>query len=577
MSDDSSSTVYGAVFEVDQDLRPVRFSSISLLCEKSSFTRDKSYGLILSRISASDFYWISLLKGISVKIIIGRLTPDLIAAMSDVRELEAIWFCQTPVTEALASAVQHIGGVRLIGFENCSIDEQALISLVDLPNVADVSMYGLRSVVPEVDECEIETKDGHPGTLNLAFLNHSKGLHSISVHGTRMINLGSVNKGFQSQISRVSLSFQDFESELLAKLLTPSLKSLDLTGSKTDGCTPLAALSECEQLQSLLLRDSRVFSSWAGCQVSLPQLTTLNLSGLQLTQADLEWIWSSLLLEKLDLSRNTLEIKSCKQLSGFGVLRDLKLEGLNLKSIPTTVNATTLEHLSLRQNLLADADLSALQCYRALKTLDLSFCRLELLPPLQEFGRLTELSLDASYFSPSDFRELGSLTALRLLSLGSCGVDGETLKSLAALTNLFSLTLYDNDLDCDSVQCLAGFEHLDDLDLSGNVRLSGAALGHLPISIKNLNLASTGLQDKDLSGLLRLTQLDFLDVSDTSITDQCLAALCAHPTLRQLKLDGTKITENAKSILRKSRSLQSVSAYRTALDSLNISGIKLID
>lgn len=230
------------------------------------------------------------------------------------------------------------------------------------------------------------------------------------------------------------------------------------------------------------------------------------------------------------------------------------------------MNGTTLKHLSVSQNPLGDTDLAVLQKYCGLHSLDLSYCKLESLPPLQDLEELTELILDGSDFSSVDFRLLGTLSQLRQLSLGRCSVDGEALESLSRLANLYALSLDSNELDCDSMFHLANLEHLEELDLTANQALTGKALRFLPLSIRTLKLELTGLQDDDLIELFRFQGLDFLDLSDTAITDKGLEALSAHPTLRQLKIDGTKISNTARSILSKSRSLQSVSAHQTAFD-----------
>jgi Leucine-rich repeat (LRR) protein len=560
------SITYGSVFEVDERHQPVKFARTCQLTEGAALNRDKSLGLFLSKSSTSDLGWVSELVGFPVKIVIGRMTPDLIDALSDLRSLEAIWFYETNVSEELVNSIERNKSVRAIGFEKCSIEDEALVRLGALEQITELFVNQLCFDGVSLGECDFEVTRDCPANLNLALLKPVTALNSFNIHLTTTEGLDSFATDVSGKLFRLSMSFLECKSESLTAMLSPNLKHLDLTGCRGTEVTSLAALHKCTKLQSLLLRDSQIFSSFQEFQEELPHLSELNLGGLNLVADDVRWIWASRKMTKLDLSRNNFDEEIYHKLSDFEELRDLKLDGLKLKNIPANLNATSLKHLSVSQNPLGGADLEVLQRYCGLHSLDLSSCRLESLPPLQQFEELVELHLDASDFSAVDFKLVSTLTQLRQLSLGRCNVDVEALKSLSRLANLYALSLDCNELDCDAMFHLANLEYLEELDLSANHALSGKALRFLPQSIRTLNLESTGIQDDDLIHLFRFQGLDFLDLSDTAITDKGLEALSAHPTLRQLKIDACKISNKARSILSESRSLQSVSAHQTAID-----------
>lgn len=563
--DDCRSSVYGSLFEVDEKLSPIRFSPSFQIQNKKLTTTGKSYGLILSIEGSRDSSWIQLLNGLLVKIIIGRMTPELIKAMSALNGLEAIWLCQTHVSDYLLDVIKTLTPVHVLGLENCSIDEHMLLRAAELVNIRDLSINCLCSDVPTIETCALERTVRNSSALALNPIERMTSLESFALHMTSLETPYLEHSAIPSSVSSLSLSFLDCESNFLKKSLTFNLKSLDLTGCKASNFISAVVLNHCTNLESMLIGDSKVFAEWENYDGSLGRLTALNLGGLQLSASDLRWMWDSLKIEKLDLSRNKLDAGFCERLSCFRSLQELNLDCLNLVSIPGNVNPT-IKRLSLSRNKLADADLQVLKRYNQLVSLDLSFCGLEALPPVQFCRNLSELSLNASDLTQCDFDTLFELPGLKALNLGSCGIDGGTIDSLSKLVNLYSLSLFDNALDCSSLVELTKLEQLEELDLSDNLNLTGNVVEHLPSRVRTLNLSSTGVQDEELILLLRLLELDFLDLSNTSITDKGLEVLMTHPTLRQLAIEGTKITQKARTILTRSKSLQTVRVCRTALD-----------
>lgn len=68
--------------------------------------------------------------------------------------------------------------------------------------------------------------------------------------------------------------------------------------------------------------------------------------------------------------------------------------------------------------------------------------------------------------------------------------------------------------------------------------------------LQNLSLRSTSLTDADAVNLAALTQLAYLDLCHTPITDDVVETLSILPNLTSLRLEGTHVTAEAATRLR---------------------------
>lgn len=83
------------------------------------------------------------------------------------------------------------------------------------------------------------------------------------------------------------------------------------------------------------------------------------------------------------------------------------------------------------------------------------------------------------------------------------------------------------------------------------------------LNIITLDLEGCRLTDKSTSDLRFLTNLEYLDLSNTDVSDGTLAGLSALPQLRRLLLSGTRITDNGLRYLRQAIHLQYLDLRRT--------------
>jgi len=218
-----------------------------------------------------------------------------------------------------------------------------------------------------------------------------------------------------------------------------------------------------------------------------------------------------------------------------------------------------LERLSLRGADITDTGLDHVSGIGSLRALDASFTLITNVG-LDHLGRLTgleELSIGGNKISGAGLRFLPSLPALRRLDLSgvqrrnteywSAAVTDFDLDMIAASVRLEDLNLGGtqvSDLGAAKLEKLAALRRLD---LSRTRVTGGPALPNL----ERLRLWRTKTSDAGAARLASLKSLQSLDLAETAITDQALEALATLPQLRDLYLEGTKVTAAGVDDLRK--------------------------
>jgi hypothetical protein len=108
-------------------------------------------------------------------------------------------------------------------------------------------------------------------------------------------------------------------------------------------------------------------------------------------------------------------------------------------------------------------------------------------------------------------------------------------------TNVTKLHL--RDLSDDKLDCLDAFGRLEWLDLT-DTQVTDAGLAHVSglIQLRTLNLRATRVGDAGLDNLRTLKKLQTLDLDGTDVGDAGLLQIAGLPQLRTLNLRGTKVT-----------------------------------
>ncbi len=270
-----------------------------------------------------------------------------------------------------------------------------------------------------------------------------------------------------------------------------NLKRLDLTDNKITNITPLANLT---QLEELYLGTAQ-FSLFAPKTNQISDLSPL----ANLTQ-----------LKILELRDN--RISDITSLANLTRLEDVNLASNQIRDITPLAHLTRLDRLNIWENQIRD------------------------ITPLTNLTQLTRLSLAINQIQ--DITPLTNLTQLAGLRLQNNQISDIT--PLANLTQLKSLYLMSNEIR--DIASLTNLTHLEELYLNSNQISDITPLANL-IQLKELNL--TWNQISDITVLARFVNLEELRLTQNPVQDA--SPLCLlheqHPTfLTDIRLTCTPVT-----------------------------------
>lgn len=152
------------------------------------------------------------------------------------------------------------------------------------------------------------------------------------------------------------------------------------------------------------------------------------------------------------------------------------------------------------------------------------------------------------------------------LSAGSARrlVTFQELRAITYLPNLKELFLNHTTVDDSSMLHLQSLNELEFLAISDTsiTNDSLSILGRLP-NLQNLSLARTNVTDAGIEKLRRLTHLKALDLSDTNVTTNCITFLAEMSQLTELYLNGTRVDDAAMKHLGQLNNLELLDLSRT--------------
>jgi len=184
--------------------------------------------------------------------------------------------------------------------------------------------------------------------------------------------------------------------------------------------------------------------------------------------------------------------------------------------------ANRVTHLLLEQYGSLDESLGRLAAFPHLKTLTIQY---------------------ADRYSPTAWKQLRECRELRTVMVEMFDLNGESLRSLAAVDQLetLSLAIARGSVNNEDILSLRNMPHLMDLSLYGE--MTDQLVEQLePLKhLGKLGLSGYGVTDAAIPSFLRMTSLDTLCLSNTAITPAGLARLVDHPGLRTLRLYGDTV------------------------------------
>ncbi|KAL7633298.1 UNVERIFIED_CONTAM: hypothetical protein RMT77_016403 [Armadillidium vulgare] len=337
----------------------------------------------------------------------------------------------------------------------------------------------------------------------------------------------------------------------------------------------------------------------------IPELETacVHLQGLkelQLQQCNLSKLHEDAFskvttLDRLDLSRNHLELLGPNQLRGLSSLKHLDLSSNDLKTLNRPfMFLTELEHLNLKGNKLKELDADTFDGLDKVQYVNLdgnnissvsvaSFQHLGSLAhlilsnnPLSNLARLNFFGSRLQYIDVSNIgieRVPQALTQfVRDLRLAKNNVREIHRGDLDSYPYLGLLVLDDNGLEILEEDALGRHEYLARLWLNGN-KLK-AIPQSLPISLKALYIEEnsiTHLSDTDFAGLNNLEQI-FMQRNNISKISKC--AFCDLLNLKTLDLQANNITNISQSIFQKLSRLETLDLSQNPITLLNANSFK---
>jgi hypothetical protein len=170
---------------------------------------------------------------------------------------------------------------------------------------------------------------------------------------------------------------------------------------------------------------------------------------------------------------------------------------------------------------------------------------------LLRLTNLDELYLDDTGIQPGALQSVGSLGSLHFLSLDGDWVYDEGVSQLTGLKELKTLSLFDAHVTDEGLAQLAQLQKLRKLGLGGN-EISGRGLKQLTDlpELESLGLSHVdGISDEDLRILRYFPSIRELNLFSTTITDGVIQYLANLSNLRELNVSSTGVTEEGVAAL----------------------------
>ena len=266
-----------------------------------------------------------------------------------------------------------------------------------------------------------------------------------------------------------------------------------------------------------------------------------------------------------------------------------KVTGVDLRSSWVTdtdlrklVQLTNLTHLDLSLTRITDQGMQDLKNLPGIVDLNLRYAEYvtdEGLAAIKGWKKLKRLNVHGTKISDTSLEHISGITSLESLNIGSAMVTDVGLERLTSLPNLKELTMGGNKLGDAGLQALRQMPGLTYLDLSGR-QGTDANIWAISISDRGLDAVLTLKELRDLrfgctSLGIGIEGQRFATVSANSVTvrwlekmktlsklekltlqgcdrvdDEAIRVLAAFPTLREVDLKGSAVTDAGLAALR---------------------------
>jgi len=224
---------------------------------------------------------------------------------------------------------------------------------------------------------------------------------------------------------------------------------------------------------------------------------------------------------------------------------------------------------SLERTWATDNDIDFIVELKTIKKLDLSFTYVtdRGIKKLQALQQLEDLTLDtAEFLTDASMAHLRANRGLRRLVVRGVDITDAGMPHFGALTNLKRLDLTSADITEKGLEGLAPLTGLEELDLSFT-RFAEPGLETIAklTALKRLGLEQTSITDVGMAFVAKLPALEALNLNYTPVSDDGIALLAENKAFIELKLDRTDVTDKSLGWLSGQTNLKYLDLYHTRL------------
>jgi internalin A len=383
-------------------------------------------------------------------------------------------------------------------------------------------------------------RDSNDALAHLNTLLSLEKLH-FSLHFLTNVNIqdkGLARLDSLTQLKELRLA----QSKVTGSSLAPfvNLRSLDLSYSQVND-EGLQSLEGMKNLQRLLLQDTLVTDAGLRHLKDLTRLEELDLHGCRISGAGLAHLRGLTQLRKLNLLGATITDEGLDALSAM----------------------RGLQELNLYRSRVTNAGIQKLEAKKRLLSVDLRYTRVTrsgvdalraALPECHILDSAGQPAGPAAGVSKAPgkgdkgiadwVRRLGGTVQMSdgrvvSLSLAATAVTDSQLQALDGLSQLRNLDLEGTEIGDLAFRFVGKITRLEQLNLS-HTSVSDAGLANFPKALRSLKLSHTSVRGVALGGL---TTLEELDLSGAPVNDESAKQLAQLVNLRSLRLSYTDLTD----------------------------------
>lgn len=440
---------------------------------------------------------------------------------------------------------------------NFSLAAFPLLESVDL-SYSTATDEVLKSLAGSKHLKRLQLRDTLVTDAGLAYLKDIVTLEEIDLYGLKISDTGIAHLRGLRALRKLNLSggpITDAGAEVLAALTR--LQDLNLYRAELTN-TGLAQLASLKQLEALDVRYSRVTAAGvAKLKSALPKARIEFSAGAQVSKA-LPSL-SKLSGKSINLARSAVNDSHMKALSANKQIEELNLEATEIGDLGLAELAklSNLRKLRLNATTVSDRGLAALAGMNQLEELSLAGTLVRNLAALPE----SLVSLDLSNLSLSDeaFGKLAALPKLRRVNLAYTDL------KLRPIPQLQALDLTGTEVDDAMLSTLAQMPELEELLISHGRFTEKGFTALAPLTkLRRFEAVRTRLGPATGDTLKLFTKLERLNLDYTAVNNAVIAQLASLP-LRELKLDSTNVTDAAVELLAKMPTLRELNLYHTTV------------